>query len=102
MKVVMEIGTLDNNNQVVWDNSRKQIYNGNDALNCCSYPFGIPKSGSYVVRFTVVHNTCLPCCTDNCSGNYGKPMYQKEVIMPGWQDNQNVNVQLDFLMCICC
>ena len=46
MKVVMEIGTLDNNNQVVWDNSRKQIYNGNDALNCCSYFFEIPKSDS--------------------------------------------------------
>lgn len=102
MDVIMEIGTLDGNNNIVWDDTKKQRYPGNQFLTCCAYNFGIPESGSYVVKFTAVHIDCLPCCRSNCNNNNGKPLYQKEIIMPAWTNGQNVEVALRFITCICC
>lgn len=98
----MDIGTLNASNQVVWLDDKRQVYQGDDAIACCTYPFSIPLDGDFVVRFTVVHNVCLPCCISNCGGPNGRPMYSREIIMPSWENNQNVLVELNFITCVCC
>ena len=101
-KVTFKVGTLDANNNVVWDETKTQVYEPNSSLSCCAHPFAVPSGGTYVVKITLVSQDCKNCCTASCNNSNGRPMYSKEFTDPKWGDGINISVDLNWDGCLCC